>query len=209
MTPEIKKQQLFIDSPNGKLDTLIFTPENVIGVAIVFHPDPLGGGTYDNKVVQTIAKTYSSKGYIVYCPNLHGVGLSEGVFDKDDVEGILSDALFIYKYAKIYLQPAGIVDNIILVGFSFGTSVATRLSLAVDYRKLILVAPAVTRYDVVITNVNKTTVIHSNSDEIIPIEAVYTWAAKYEIPILVFVGASHFFHGRLLCLRNCLDQYCV
>lgn len=205
-------KQIFIEAPTGKLDTLILYPENeqtVIGAVIVFHPDPLGGGNYNNKVVQIIAKTYSAKGYVVLCPNLHGVGASEGVFNKDDEASIFADALSIYKYAKIYLQHADRVDNIILVGFSFGTSVASRLAQAVEYRRLILVAPAVTRYEVKVTDVDKTTVIHSTGDEVIPIEAVYDWSKNNEIPIIVFVGISHFFHGRLLCLRDCLDHYCL
>lgn len=203
---------IFIDTTAGQLDTLVLPPENKqapLGIVIVFHPDPLGGGNYNNKVVQIIAKTYSAQGYIVFCPNLRGVGASSGVFDKDDRAGILADASAVYEYAKIYLQPADIIDNIILVGFSFGTSVASGLAQAVKYKRLILVAPAVTRYEVIVTDSRKTTIIHSTGDEIIPIEAVYDWAKNLEITIIVFVGISHFFHGKLLCLRDCLLQYCV
>jgi alpha/beta superfamily hydrolase len=207
-----KKEQILIPSKQGNLDTCILYPEyknNIAGAVIIFHPDPLGGGTYNNKVVQIIAKTYVSKGYVAFCPNLGGVGKSEGIFNKDNVANILADAIAVYEYLKIYLQHAVRVDNIMLIGFSFGASVAALLAQNVDYNRLVLVAPAVTRYEIIVHDISKTIVIHSTGDEVVPIEAVYDWAKSINIPIVVFVGFSHFFHGKLLCLKNYLECYCV
>jgi alpha/beta superfamily hydrolase len=205
-----KKEQIFITSEQVNLDTYVLYPDcidNAAGAVIIFHPDPLGGGTYDNKVIQIIAKAYMNKGYVAFCPNLSGVGKSAGVFNKDSTTNILNDAIIVYKHVKIYLQHVGIVDNIMLIGFSFGSHVAALLAQNVEYKKLILVAPPVTRYEIVVHDISKTIVIHSTGDEIVPIGAVYDWAKCIDISIVVFVGFSHFFHGKLLCLKNYLECY--
>ena len=51
------------------------------GVALVAHPHPLFGGTLDNKVVQTLAKTFTELGYVALRPNFRGVGASAGEHD--------------------------------------------------------------------------------------------------------------------------------
>jgi alpha/beta superfamily hydrolase len=207
-----KKEQIFIQSTVGNLDTCVLSPQDVnnfAGAVIVFHPDPLAGGTYDNKVVQIIAKAFVNNCYIAFCPNLSGVGKSGGIFDKTNLVNILADAIAVYQYVKKYLQQDNIAVNIMIVGFSFGASVAAILAQNVEYKRLILVAPAVTRYNISISDVAKTIVIHSTSDEVVPIDSVYEWAKSINIPIVVFVGFSHFFHGQLLCLKNYLEQHCV
>ena len=66
------------------------------GIAIIFHPNPVGGGSYTNKVVQSIAKTLNNRGYLCICPNLRGVGLSDGTHDHGI--GEVDDARAIYNY---------------------------------------------------------------------------------------------------------------
>jgi alpha/beta superfamily hydrolase len=46
------------------------------GVALIAHPHPLFGGTLDNKVVQTLARTFFDLGYSAWRPNFRGVGAS-------------------------------------------------------------------------------------------------------------------------------------
>lgn len=194
-------QQIFVNGPVGVLDTLKMLPKTEIrGIALIFHPDPKGGGTYTNKVVQSIAKVMNAKGYISFCPNLRGVGLSEG--EHDYGRGEIADGLAVYKYA---------VDNypglpVVLAGFSFGTAISSNVASQVAYQKLILVGPAVTRYEVVVPEWDKVLVIHGQDDEIIPLEDVYVWAHKYNVPISVFAKTGHFFHGKLIQLQSYLTQ---
>jgi alpha/beta superfamily hydrolase len=47
----------------------------------VAHPHPLYGGTMDNKVAQTLARTFVGLGYVTARFNFRGVGESEGVHD--------------------------------------------------------------------------------------------------------------------------------
>ena len=134
-------RQVFIDGPQGVLDCMeLQTSIALVGVAIVFHPDPKSGGNNTNKVVQAIAKSLNNKGYLCICPNLRGVGESDGSHDMGI--GEVDDGLAIVDYLKAnYLS-----QEIVLAGFSFGTSVAANLASRLgdnDYRKLILLGPAV------------------------------------------------------------------
>ena len=52
------------------------------GVAVIAHPHPLMGGTMDNKVAVTLAKTFHQLGYATVRFNFRGVGRSAGTFDE-------------------------------------------------------------------------------------------------------------------------------
>jgi len=81
-----------IAGPAGALEVALNVPEgSVRGIALIAHPHPLQGGTLDNKVVQTLAKTFAALGYAATRFNFRGVGLSEGRFD--DGIGETDDAL--------------------------------------------------------------------------------------------------------------------
>ncbi len=193
--------QFFINGPAGLLDTLELIPKGEIrGIAIIFHPDPKGGGTYTNKIVQTVAKVMNSKGYVSFCPNLRGVGLSDGVHDFGNQE--IEDARAVYQYAinKYPNLP------VVIAGFSFGTSIASNLASNVDYQKLVLIGPAVTRYSVIVPDINKVLVIHGQEDEVISLNDVFSWAKDLNVPVSVFLSAGHFFHGKLVELQNYLNQ---
>lgn len=194
-------EQLMINGPVGLLDTLILSPKGEIrGVAIVVHPDPKGGGTYTNKIVQTMAKVLNNKGYICYCPNLRGVGGSEGEHDMGI--GEIEDCKAIYNYA--ISQHASLPS--VFAGFSFGTSVVSNVAAQIEHKKLLLVGPAVTRYNVVVPDKNKTLVVHGAEDEVISLADVSEWATEHDIPVSVFMQTGHFFHGKLVQLQNYLTQ---
>ncbi len=201
-------KQLFIDGPQGILDCMELPASEgrqLIGVAIVFHPDPKGGGNNTNKVVQGIAKALTNKGYLCICPNLRGVGQSAGVHDMGI--GEIDDGLAIAEY----LQELYPDLEIVLAGFSFGTSVAANLAVRLNdnYRKLILLGPAVTRYSVPISNIEKTIVIHGEDDEIIELSAVSKWAKEHNQPIVVVPNTGHFFHGKLALLQQLLNGFVI
>lgn len=192
--------QLFIPGPVGQLDCLRLDPtvEEIKGLAIIFHPDPKGGGTYTNKIVQTLAKALNSKGYICYCPNLRGVGLSEGIHDYG--KGEIDDAVTIHQYiTKLHPDLA-----LVLAGFSFGCAIASALATKTIHQKLILVAPAVTRHTIFVPDPAKTLAIHGLDDEVIPFADAILWAQKHEQSIICLPHTTHFFHGKLTNLINSL-----
>ncbi len=59
----------------GSIEAVVDSPpERARGTALIAHPHPLFGGTLDNKVVQTLAKTFVELGWLVVRPNFRGVG---------------------------------------------------------------------------------------------------------------------------------------
>jgi alpha/beta superfamily hydrolase len=171
------------------------------GIALVAHPHPLQGGTKDNKVVTTLAKTFFGMGRVVLRPNFRGVGASEGAHDEgrgeaDDLIVVLEDAK--KRYGDL---------PVTLAGFSFGSFVQTRVARRVVAAQLVLVAPAVNRFSAE-TVPPDTLVIHGEHDDVVPLTAVLDWARPQNLPIVVVPGGEHFFHGRLALLSRIVLAYC-
>ena len=62
--------------------------------------------------------------------------------------------------------------------------------------RLVLVGPAVNRFAV--RNVPADTIVmHGEEDDVVPLADVFAWARPQQLPIVVFPGCGHFFHGRL------------
>ena len=49
-----------------------------------------------------------------------------------------------------------------------------------------------------------TLVIHGEEDEVIALAEVLDWARPQMLPIVVFPGTGHFFHGKLIALQHCV-----
>ena len=197
-------KQINIQGEVGVLDCLLFEPTtDIVGISVVFHPDPTGGGTYNNKVVQTLAKTLSSFGYRCICPNLRGVNASEGVCDIYD-NNIINDGLSAISYLQ-HITPDK--TNLIIAGFSFGASIAAKIATQIQFNKLILVAPAITRFEVPITNNKKTFTVHGRNDELIPIADIQSWAHQYQLQLETLDNNGHFFHGKLSALQDILSKF--
>jgi uncharacterized protein len=190
-------ERLTIDGPAGPLEVVCNVPDAPLaGIALIAHPHPQQGGTLENKVVQTLAKTFFSLGYAAVRFNFRGVGGSAGAFD--DGIGETDDALAALAHAK-----AKFGDDlpVVLAGFSFGSFVQTRVAKALDAQRLVLVGPAVRRFAVEDVP-SDTIVVHGEEDDVVPLADVLAWARPLELPIVVFPGCGHFFHGRLLQLQN-------
>jgi hypothetical protein len=159
-------------------------------IAVVAHPLPTMGGTMENKVVTTLAKTFAELGFVALRFNFRGVGASEGAFDQGD--GEVEDVLAVVRHAR---REHGALP-LILSGFSFGGYVQARAAQHLHPQRLVLVAPAVGRFAMPQVPHN-TLLIHGDEDEVIPLEDVLHWARPQQLPIVVLPGAEHFFHGRL------------
>ena len=188
-----------IAGPAGALEVALNLPEGEArGIALVAHPHPLQGGTMDNKVAQTLAKTFTALDYIGVRFNFRGVGKSEGAFDEG--EGETDDALAALAHARREF-PAFTDALPVLAGFSFGTYVQARVAGSVVPERMVLVGPAVQRFaaDAVPAD---TIVIHGEQDDIVALTDVLAWARPRELPVIVFPGCGQFFHGRLTQLQR-------
>jgi alpha/beta superfamily hydrolase len=195
--------QLLIPGPAGAIDTLLNDPgETRRGIALIAHPHPLMGGTNENKVVQTLAKTFFALGYAALRPNFRGVGKSAGVHDKGI--GETDDLLTVIRYAREKLGELPIT----LAGFSFGSYVQTRVIKQIDAERLVLVAPAVSRFETGEVP-EETLVIHGEVDDVVPLTSVFDWVRPQNLPVVVVPGGGHFFHGRLHILNRLVSRYCA
>jgi alpha/beta superfamily hydrolase len=164
-------------------------------MALVAHPHPLYGGTLDNKVVQTLAKTFVELGCVSLRPNFRGVGASEG--EHDEGRGETEDLLSVLDHAKKELGDLPVV----LAGFSFGAAVQTQVAQRSKPMRVVLVGVAVGRFPSEAVPPD-TIVIHGEADETIPLAKVLDWARPQELPVIVIPGADHFFHLRLNLIKS-------
>lgn len=189
-------ESVVIDGPAGALELAVNLPADAIaGIVLVAHPHPLQGGTLDNKVVQTLAKTFVALHYVAVRFNFRGVGNSLGSFDEGN--GETDDALAALAYAR---QRFGELP-LALAGFSFGSFVQTRVAQRIGCERLVLIGPAVNRFDVEKVAPD-TIVVHGEQDDVVPLAAVFDWARPMQLPVIVFPGCGHFFHGRLVQLQQ-------
>ena len=194
-----------VDGPAGALECAIDSPADGAprGVAVLCHPHPQFSGTMDNKVVQTLARTFVQLGYTSVRFNFRGVGGSAGAWDEG--RGEIDDALAVVAALRLADQP------LVLGGFSFGGYVATQAAarLAEPHEgdasrraeRLVLIAPAVINF-VAAPVPADTLVVHGETDEVVPLAAVFDWARPQALPVTVLPGAGHFFHGQLTVLRH-------
>ena len=124
--PTLKK--FSITGTAGNLEGIANLPDEVPrAIVVVAHPLPTMGGTMDNKVVTTMAKTFVELGFVALRFNFRGVGNSAGKFD--DGNGEVEDVLAVVRHAR---QEYGDLP-LILSGFSFGGYVQARAALQLQY----------------------------------------------------------------------------
>lgn len=188
-----------IAGPAGALEVALNLPEaEARALALVAHPHPLQGGTLDNKVAQTLAKTFAALGYASVRFNFRGAGKSEGAFDEG--AGETDDALAALEFGRREF-PAIATRPPVLAGFSFGSYVQSRVARTVVPERMVLIGPAVSRFsaDSLPTD---TIVVHGEQDDVVPLAEVLAWARSPQLPVIVFPGCGHFFHGRLPQLQR-------
>jgi alpha/beta superfamily hydrolase len=189
----------------GSMECVLDMPaDSPRGVALVAHPHPLYGGTMDNKVAQTLARTFVGLGYVAVRFNFRGVGASEGVHDEGI--GETDDMAIVLEHMRARYPGLPVA----LAGFSFGTFVASRLQQSLiasgqPAERLVLVGSAAGKWampDVPADSI----LIHGETDDTIPLSAVLDWARPQDIPVIVIPGADHFFHRKLGHIKNLVTQ---
>jgi uncharacterized protein len=196
----------------GNIEVAVNLPNPILdgacqqtAIALIAHPHPLFGGTMENKVAQTLARTFSRLGYISVRSNFRGVGNSEGVHDHgvgetDDLERVLD-------WARTQFQADG---PVVLAGFSFGTYVHSLLAprlveRGIEVERMVMVGTAAGKWPVQTVPKNSI-VIHGERDDTIPLEDVLRWAEPQDLPVSVLAGADHFFHRRLGVIEQIIVQ---
>jgi len=195
------------DGLAGVIDCALDWPDDTPkGWALVLHPNPSQGGTRDNKVVTTISRACVQMGLLAVRPNFRGIGSSAGEFDHGKGE-LLDMAALVEQFRVRYPEIAA--RKWILGGFSFGTSIGLQLyaKCTAEAKNLpdlvILTGSAALRFRHADARAPEDAlVIHGEDDDVVPLSEVMEWARTASMPIVVIPEAGHFFHGKLLVLRQ-------
>ena len=179
----VHTQERLIPGPVGQIDLSIDQPEDAPrGLALVGHPHPLFGGTKDNKVAQTLARTFVGLGYVTVRLNFRGVGKTDGTHDNGI--GEQDDMLAVLDWMRTQTEWSADVATLPLAmgGFSFGSfvvsQVARRLAEAgTPAERLALVGTATSRWDVAPVP-GDTIIIHGEQDDTVPVS--YTHLRAHE-----------------------------
>ena len=200
-------QKFFIDGPAGKLEVILGEPESMPrGIAIIAHPHPLHGGTMDNKVIHTLFTTLLELEFITAKFNFRGVGKSEGNFDHGI--GEIEDVITVTQTIRSQFSNHSTDLPLLLAGFSFGGAIQLHAAERLNPKYLILIAPSVANLNA--PTVPETTqyalIIQGDKDDIVSPDTLLAWATPKSQPIVLIPGAEHFFHGKLVILKQVITQ---
>ena len=202
----LQTQAFFISGAAGELECKLDLPTDAAprGIALIAHPHPLYGGTMDNKVAQTLARSFVALGYASARMNFRGVGASAGT--HDDGLGETDDMALLLAHMQAELPELPVT----LAGFSFGTFVQSQLQQRLveqgqPAERLVLVGAAAGKWALAAVPAN-TLLIHGEEDDTIPLKDVFDWARPQDLPVIVIPGADHFFHRKLHHIKQLIIE---
>lgn len=202
----MKKSKILIDGPVGDLELSVLTPNEPINyVMVICHPNPVQGGTMDNKVVTTVERSCNKLDIISIRFNFRGVGSSEGLHDNG--LGEQQDLLSVLKWIKKEFPE----KSLILSGFSFGAYVAYRVVNNQQVAGFVCIGAPVTmkHYSWDSLPVCPWIIIHGEEDEVISYEDIVIWHTNLvkKPKLISFEGTTHFFHGKLVLLQETITKF--
>ncbi|MGI9260411.1 MAG: alpha/beta hydrolase [Woeseiaceae bacterium] len=201
------KEQFVIKGPAGDLELLLESPQDLppVGCAVVCHPHPVHGGTMQNKVAHTLARSFVGAGFAALRFNFRGVGKSAGTFDEG--QGEVDDVLRAIEWMRDQAPELPLW----LAGFSFGAAMAIRAAVTAQPDGLVSIAPAVSRFAVDFDSQPTCPwlIVQGDEDELVDIDETIAWVNGLEPgPELdVLPGTEHFFHGKLVQLREIVESF--
>lgn len=200
-------EQIDITGPAGNLQALLETPQKgtPAGGAVVCHPHPLHGGTMQNKVAHTLARSFVGSGFAALRFNFRGVGASDGRFDNG--EGEVGDVLAAAAWLRSRLPGRPLW----LAGFSFGAAMAVCAAVEKTPDGLVSIAPAVSRFAGNLAHQPDCPwlILQGDNDELVDVDETIAWVNSLAPgpELEIFAETEHFFHGRLVMLRSAVEAF--
>ena len=188
--------------PAGILEAMLESPADAAAsaAAVVLHPHPQHGGTMHNKVAHTLARAFVQQGFVTLRFNFRGTERSEGRFDNG--RGEYDDALAAIEWLGERYPDMPLW----LGGFSFGAAIAVRAAGSTDVDGLVSIAPAVQRIAGGLESQPQCPwlIVQGDEDELVAVDDTIAWvnALQPGPELIVMQGAEHFFHGKLVELRQ-------
>jgi alpha/beta superfamily hydrolase len=201
------QDQFTIAGPVGALEALLESPQgtDAAALAVICHPHPVHGGTMQNKVAHTLARSFVGLGASALRFNFRGVGKSEGAFDNGD--GEVGDVLAVVEWMRRQAPDLPLW----LAGFSFGAAMAIKASVSCHPDGLVSVAPAVSRFAGGLASQLQCPwlILQGDNDELVDVEETIAWVNQLDPgpELEVFPDTEHFFHGKLVLLRNAVEEF--
>jgi alpha/beta superfamily hydrolase len=207
MSPGLAQKPFLIDGPVGQLEALLELPKSgePTGMAVICHPHPVHGGTMLNKVVHTLSRAFALQQFASLRFNFRGVGKSEGTFDEG--KGEIQDALAALEWLKANIS----AGPMWLAGFSFGGAMAIHTAVTSSASGLVSVAPATSRFanDLDRQPECPWLIVQGDQDELVDINETidYVNSLNPGPQLAIFPQGEHFFHGRLIELRDTVEDF--
>ncbi len=203
----LSAENLELDGPAGMLEGLLECQRDStpLGSAVVCHPHPVHGGTMHNKVAHTLARAFVHLEFSALRFNFRGTGKSEGEYDEGN--GELLDTLAVIQWMRE--RSPGL--PLWLAGFSFGAAIAIRAAIETEPDGLVSIAPAASRFvsDMDAQPNCPWLIVHAEQDELLDINESVEWVDHLEPgpELTVFPDTTHFFHGKLVLLRQAVEEF--
>lgn len=202
---------LFISVANGRLEAILKEPRSgpALGVALVLHPHPLGGGTMHNKVVFRAASALNDAGLTTLRINFRGVGQSTG--EHDEGRGELDDVRAGLQYLGATFPDLPIT----LCGFSFGARVGLEVAMSDErVRSMISIGTPIDKYNFGFLEAcaKPILLIHGDEDEFGSVPRLQDLVNKIKkhnpaVELHVIKGSGHFFAGHLDELKQVITNW--
>jgi alpha/beta superfamily hydrolase len=185
----------------GPLEAVLSVPPdaNPRFLAVLGHPHSLQGGTMQNKVVTTLTRAFQALGIASLRFNFRGVGQSGGEYAAGIGE---SEDMLLLASQWLSERPD---TRVLFAGFSFGSYVAYRAAAQHPHAMLITVAPPVHHFDYeeFASQPTPWVVVQGDLDDVVPIALVEDFMARQPaLSMIEFPDTGHFFHGKLIPLKE-------
>ncbi len=182
-------------------------------VALILHPDPLFGGTMNNKVVYSLFSCFKDLGFSVLRFNFRGVGRSQGQFDNGI--GELSDATIALDWLQNMNPDA---KQCWIAGYSFGAWIGLQLLMRrPDINNFIAVTPPANEKDFTFLAPCPASglIVQGGRDEIVNPSEVEKMARRLnqqrnvEIDFAMIEDGDHMYNEHLKDLYKVAGQYVI
>lgn len=180
-------------------------------LALVLHPNPLQGGTMNNRVTVALYNAFVENGFSAIRFNFRGVGKSEGVHDKG--EGELTDTAAVLDWIQSINHGQ---RKLWVAGFSFGALIGMQLLMRrPEISGFISVCPPCNLYDFSFLAPCPVSgmIINGANDQICPTEHVDKLVEKLNaqrgisIDYRVIPDCDHSFKDHLDTIKSCVTDY--
>ena len=206
MNPKaLRHVDLYSDA--GRLEALYRELQDPVGVAVVCHPLPSGGGTLHTKVVFRAARGLEAANFATIRFNFRGVGASGGKWDGG--EGEQNDVLAALQW--IMRKHPGV--KVLVGGFSFGAWVASRAACEQpEVDGIFLIGAPVDKYDFSYLRAcdKPMLFLHGTQDEYGNVEKLEKLVGNlHNSESMILTGADHFFSKQLDAVEETLRNWAL